>query len=196
MFGNKWIIKGSVCWILAVASFMRLGISFAEVSRNFEYWQDSRDPWVGLAVMMSEIGGIQCQRGFYNQSDLFIDAVYHCANLEHVQRTRKVFSDERVDWDGDTPMICLKTCVARESGAMNDDSTGLDRERTRALFFEGMLKPGGNMTTRVITEELLKCDKKHPTVFPQRYTNCTNTEEVFKCYGKAFNNCRDRKESA
>lgn len=133
MFGNKWIIKGSVCWILAVASFMvstnhirirfillsnsklypficqqRLGISFAEVSRNFEYWQDSRDPWVGLAVMMSEIGGIQCQRGFYNQSDLFIDAVYHCANLEHVQRTRKVFSDERVDWDGDTPMIVIQ----------------------------------------------------------------------------------------
>ncbi|OXA58982.1 uncharacterized protein LOC110843261 [Folsomia candida] len=177
-----------VCWIALILVRLYF-LDAAPAERNFNDWQETHTPWGRMLAMMSEFRGMQCQRGFYNLSYAVTDSVFHCANLKRPKKSRRHFGDELVDWEGESPMLCFKTCVMRESGAMNDDNTGIDKERTHHMFFEGMRKPGGHMTVDVMTEELLACDQKYPTIFPRYYRNCTNTENIFRCYGKVLNNC-------
>ncbi|XP_021953355.2 uncharacterized protein LOC110850194 [Folsomia candida] len=177
-----------VCWIVSV--LMRpYFLDAAPRERNFNDWQETHSPWGRMLAMMSEVRSIQCQRGFYNISDAVIDSAFHCANLKHPKKSRMHFRDELVDWEGESPMLCFKTCVMRESGAMNDDNTGIDKERAHRMFFAGMRKPGGHMSVDVMTEELVECDQKYPTEFPRHYRNCTNTENIFRCYGEVLHEC-------
>ncbi|OXA53702.1 putative tyrosinase-like protein tyr-3 [Folsomia candida] len=149
-----------VCWIVSV--LMRpYFLDAAPRERNFNDWQETHSPWGRMLAMMSEVRSIQCQRGFYNISDAVIDSAFHCANLKHPKKSRMHFRDELVDWEGESPMLCFKTCVMRESGAMNDDNTGIDKERAHRMFFAGMRKPGGHMSVDVMTEELVECDQKY-----------------------------------
>lgn len=76
-----------------------------EDSYRFDIESKDKDP---MSLILEEIWileGIKCRAGYYNMSDELVDAIYHCAKIEHTKVTRKKFSDERVQFGGATPFL-------------------------------------------------------------------------------------------